>query len=344
MTQPDRNLKIRPGYLVNLSTKLEGGVTYTKRDLDHREEGTAELSKWETEKITADKTEHERAVKVRGRIRSLVRSACVWTPFGIICPKDKVGDLDEKIAEARALEAGFNDGHQREDGTWQPGAVHTKVRFNTLRGEIAENAAEAVQAVRSEVVGLLEELEQAMRAGAVQGIRDVAQKATQMGRLLEEGTSSRNALERAVTEARRVGRLLVKQVEDGAASAEEVLKGANVSLIATARMAFTEDEMGEIDEEAMPAMPAVAVQRFDDLDGEYVPEEEPEPAADPAEVAQALADGELVAAVEAAGGDDPAAALQVALQQSADDMQAMAEQAAALGDGAPADDFEEEEI
>jgi hypothetical protein len=281
-----RTIKVRPGLLVTLSTRLEGGVEYRREDLEQEMQGASERTEWKTEKVVADKAEHEAATRVRGRVRSLVRSACCWSPFGLICPTDTQQScsgcerplaecgcdvpqptdslaLDLRIREAHALCEEFN-----------AGAQHTRVRFATMRGRIAENTREAVQAVREEIQILLGELQQAIGAGEVQGIRDVAQKATQMGRLLEEGTEARTVLDRAVKESRRVATELVKRVEEGATAAAEILATANVSLIAMARHTFGDDELGDI-AEGGPSLPSTALARFGDLGEDYV---EPPPA------------------------------------------------------------------
>lgn len=280
MREHDTNIKVRPGYLVNLTTRLEGGVTYNRSGVEQEVEGSQERSEWTTEKIVADVHEHKLATATRGRVRSLIRSACVWTTFGMVCPTDKLPELDEKIAEARNLARAFNQGGgnawlaeqrnklaekdgQEVTGEWA-GAVHTKVRFATIRGQIAESTAEAVNAVRETVRGLLDELEAALRAGDVKGIRDVAANASQMERLLEEGSGARNALARAVGEARRVAREVVKRVEEGAEAAAVVIEQANMSLVATARHTFSEEETGEMEQTTTDhAMPAVAAGGWD---------------------------------------------------------------------------------
>lgn len=292
----DRAVRVRPGYLVNLTTRLVGGVEYTREELERDLAGATEHTAWRTDKVVADKDEHAQAVAVRGRVRSIIRSACVWTPFGMICPVEvrepepwpdgrpgsKTPTLDLRIAEARALADSFN-----------AAARHSRVTFSTLRGEIAENAADAVRAVREEVAALLGELRQAVAVGDVASIRDVAQKATQMGRLVEEGTAARTALERAVKEARRVRSELVKRVGEGAEAVAEVLAGAQVSVIATAMMTFTEEEQGEITDGAGETMPQVELAQFADLEEAYVPPPEPDAAA------------EVEAEPETATADDP---------------------------------------
>jgi hypothetical protein len=286
-----RTIPLKPGLLLSLSTRLEGGVAYSREDLDHQREGVEETTSWKTEKRVDDVEELARATRVRGRVRSLIRSATIYTPFGMICPTDNESVLDARIAEAETLCAEFN-----------ANAVHTQVQFRTLRGRIAENTREAIAAVRGEIQTLLGELESALSAGQVTGIREVAQRATQMGRLLEEGTEARSVLERAVKESRRVATELVKRVEEGAAATAEILAAANLKLVSTARHTFSDEEIGEITDGAGLTLPSAPLQRFGDLGEEYVPDpflpdSEPEPVESAGERAGSQIAGMLAAAL-----------------------------------------------
>lgn len=280
-----RPIRVRPGLLVNLVTHLEGGVEYEREELGaerigERQEG--EAVEWRTEKRVADVEEHAAAVRLRGRVRSLVKGACVWTPFGLICPLDQEALLGERIAEGHRLVQEFN-----------AGAQHTRIRFpEPLRGRITEDSREALSAVREEIHSLVSELQQALAAGSPETIRDVAQKATQMSKLLEDGSEARTALDRAVKESRRVATELVKRLGEGAEAAAEVLASANIRLVASARMAFEEDETGEITDTA-PSLPSAAVARFDSLGEDYAepPSVLPAPPASPG-----IAVGETLAA------------------------------------------------
>jgi hypothetical protein len=293
-----RTIALRPGLLLSLSTCLQGGVQYTREDLAHEKNGAEERTEWKTEKLVADADELERATRTRGRVRSLIRSACVPTPFGMIFSPDNEGVLDARIAEAETLCAAFN-----------AGAVHTQVQFRTLRGRIAENTQEAIAAVRGEIQTLLGELEYALTAGRVTGIREVAQRATQMGRLLEEGTEARSVLERAVKESRRVATELVKRVEEGAAATAEILASANLKLVSTARNTFSDEEIGEITDGAGLTLPSAPLQRFGDLGEEYVPDSVVEPETEPAAEEEVLAADEGVepATEEPAAAPEPPA-------------------------------------
>ena len=268
-------LKLRPGFLVSLSTRVEGGVVYSRQDLDQHAEGAADVARWETERRILDKAEFEAAGATRGKIRSLIRSVCSWTPFGLICAEEDEPKLDEKIAASQAIADQFNGGAQ-----------HSKVKFATLRGKIAETKQEAVTAVRDEIAALVRDLEAATRLGRVDTIRDVAARATQMGRLLEVKSDARGKLDKAVSYARRIARDVVKRVEKGGEQIADVLAGEKFSAIAAARFTFDEEIETQGGEDTGESLPAVNAGRFADLGEDEDPEPEPEPELDPAGGAQ----------------------------------------------------------
>lgn len=234
-------LKIRPGMLVTLSTAIRGGVTYEREDLgEERRPDGAEVEEWRTVKVTVDPEEHEEAVRVRSRVRSLMKSACVSTPFGFVCPVDDLPALDAAQAEADRLVREFN-----------AGATHCEVRYASLRGEIAENAREAIEAIRSEIGALLRDYEDTIRAGDIRSARDIATRATQMNRLLEQESAGSGRLADAIREGRKIARLIVKRVEKGGEELADVLAEANLSPVSQARFAFLQEyELSEPESDA----------------------------------------------------------------------------------------------
>lgn len=252
------SIKLVPGLLVNVSSRVEGGATYQRVDLDHHDEGGADVLRWETTRTIINKEEYEAAGKVRSKARSLVVGACIPTPFGfLICPLEKEAVLDERIAEAKALCETFN-----------ASSVHSKVKVTSIRGTIAETKAEAGDAVRAEVSALMAQLQAAIKAGEVSNIRDLASKATQMGKLLEQKSAARGSLDRAVAAARIIARD-VKRAAEAGENAANVIEKANLSPIATARFAFDEGTFEE-EQETTPedALPSVEGARFAAVEGE----------------------------------------------------------------------------
>lgn len=242
---------VRPGYLVSLSTSIRGGVSYQRRDIDHAiEDNGQDRAVWETKRTIEDAAEFKRATQVRTRVRTLILAACVETPFGLIVPKDTEVGLDRAIEQARAEVDAFN-----------ATARYSRVTFRTLRGQIASSDEEAITEIRDEIVDLLEDLEDQCRAGSVDGIREVARKASEVSLMLEAESSAALALNKAVSSARdlakRVARRVVKRGEDLAV----VLAEANLQDISGARFAFmSADE----EEEALSGqVEQVATRRLD---------------------------------------------------------------------------------
>ncbi len=195
--------KIRPGMLVALSTRLRGGVKYERVDLNHERDGSTDIAKWETERKITDAEEYDAAKKLQSRVRALIESVSIWTPFGIICPTDNVEQLDEKIAEAQALCAEFNDSAQ-----------YSHVSFSVLRGEIAESDREARESVAAELDELLRDLERAMETGKVKDIRRIASRLKQTSRVLEAQSPEARSIERAVASARKIAKQIVARVSN----------------------------------------------------------------------------------------------------------------------------------
>ena len=95
---------LRPGLLVSLKTSVRGNVSYVHKDIEpeHLTKDGQQLSKWETERIVVDPAEHEAATKIRSKICTTIRGACVRSAFGLLCPEKSAENLDSALAEARA--------------------------------------------------------------------------------------------------------------------------------------------------------------------------------------------------------------------------------------------------
>lgn len=228
-------IKLQPGYLVALKTRVQGGHHSEREEVGtHVNADGSEVVEWNTKRTIQDPEEHKAAGQIRSAISNRIKAACVWTPFGLICPAGQVERLDQALAEAETMRNEFN------------GFAQTcKVVFGTIRGEIAESSTEAVAAVQSEVSALLADMQAAMTLGDIGSIRDLAGRAKQMARLLEGKTNATDALGRAIAAARKVAREIVKRVEKGGEDLAAVLTEAALAPIATARFAFDPDAAPE---------------------------------------------------------------------------------------------------
>lgn len=266
-TEP-RNIKIMPGWMILIRTKVEGGVEYERNELDHHREGAADVASWETRRRIEDKEEHERACGVRNEARKLITRQCIRTPFREICEADNIGNLDAAIVEARGLIATHN-----------ATARHSTVKLYVLKGEIAKDETEAVEAITGEIKDLLGDLDESIRKGQVAEIREIASRARTMGKMLDQQEKAKGQLDRAVKAARRVASSIAKKVDGGAEELASVLAEANLKPINLARFTFGDEDVEQPDESADDGvgLPAIATQRFLDLgsDGPEEPGEQP---------------------------------------------------------------------
>lgn len=226
-------IQLRPAILVSLATSVKGGSTSERLDLDAHLEGASKVEKWQTTKTVFDPEEHRRAGETRKSIRRLFEGVARWTPFGLVVELEREAELREAVAQAEALAAEFN-----------AGATHSRVKFSWLPARIDQggNAADAVIAIRQEIGGLMEDLERASRAGEVESIRDISNRATSLGKLLAEGSPGTGQLGVAVEEARRVARAVVRRVEKAGERLEDVLTESNLAPVSAARFLFLGDE------------------------------------------------------------------------------------------------------
>ncbi len=234
---------LRPGFLVSLKTSLSGNVSYEKRDIErpHVTAGGAELAKWETARRIDDIDEFERAVKVRGKAGSLVRSICAASAFGLLCPENQADKLDSAIGEARRVVDDFN-----------AGASLTRLRVYVLVGRIAPDDVEAVRAINSEIRDLLRDMERGVASLDAEAIRAAAKKAKGLGQMLQPEAAAR--IQMAIDAARSAARQIKKAGESAAIEVDK----ATMRKIAESRTAFL-DLSDDETEVSAPIQPTRAI-------------------------------------------------------------------------------------
>ncbi len=220
---------LRPGLLVGLSTSISGNVRYRTQTLEeeHLTEDGAEAARWETERTITDPAEYEAAKKARSKARNSIVRVCAASAFGLLCPEDKVADLEAGLAEARATAERFN-----------ATATVTRLSVNVLTGRIASDDVEAVKAINSEVRDLLSQMERGIQKVDVQAIREAADKAKALGSMLSPDAAER--VQAAIDVARAQARQLVKAGEQAATAIDE----AAIRKITESRVAFLDFDEG----------------------------------------------------------------------------------------------------
>lgn len=264
-------ITLKPGLLVSLKTSLRGGITYERVDLEKSggTEDSPKVEKWNTTKVTIDPVEAERAVKVRGKLRSLISGVCVPSNFGLLCPVAKEAELIEAIKESREMAALANAGF-----------VNTRVAVFVMVGRIAESDAEAARAVASELRDLFDEMESAITDGDVVRMRAAANKARPIVKMLDNGAAGKATA--AIAEVRETATEITKRLTKQESIAT-YLTEVKLRALPEAREAFLDLD----DDKPMTGTPLATVQAnapdLDDEDEESKTKDEDVPADDKGE-------------------------------------------------------------
>jgi hypothetical protein len=239
--------------LVSLKSTVSGGVSYDRRDLPADESSGKAVSRWETTRVTEDADEHARATKARSNAVKEIRKICSVTSFGLLCPESSAADLEAAIARARGVAAAFNET-----------ARHTRVEVFVITGRIAASDVEAARAIGQEVAVMIASMNDAIDRLEPKAIREAANRAREMSAMLSPELSAK--VGEAIDAARKAARIIVKRVEVGGEAAAVVLADIQRGGIEKARMAFLDLEGDAPVVSAEPALPAIDVQRFAELD------------------------------------------------------------------------------
>jgi hypothetical protein len=224
--------------LVSLKTSVRGGRRYRKVDLgvERDPETGAEVSRWDTTKIVFDPEEQRLAAQTTNRARYLVARVCAESRHGLLCPEDRVDELEAAINEATALCDEFNIG-----------AVHTRVEVNVVCGKIVADDIMATQALFRETEQFLEQMQQGIAELDVKKVREACKKALDVGQMLAPDANSTVAA--AVNSARAAARKIVKAGEQVAVEIDQ----STLDTIGAARNAFLDFDFTEnVEIEAAP--------------------------------------------------------------------------------------------
>jgi len=218
---------IRPGVLVALSTSLTGNVKYGTKvvDPEHLNDLGAKEATWETTRTILDPEEHDKAVRLRGKCRGMIRNVCSETGFGLLCPDEKEDQLQAAIQEAQRLARDFN-----------ATANITRLNINCLQGRIMPDDEKAVREINREVTDLLNRIETGVRNMDADVIRENANKARAIGTMLSDDAAQR--VKDAVASARAAARRIANAGEQASLQVDKEVLAA----IANARTAFLDLE------------------------------------------------------------------------------------------------------
>ncbi len=236
-------ITLKPGLLVSLKTSIRGGITYEREELE-RSGGTdtPEVKKTLTTKVTMDPVETAQAIKVRGKLRSLISGVCVPSNFGLLCPVAKEEALNAAIKESRSMAATANAGFD-----------NTRVSVFVMVGRIAQSDEEAVRAVSSELRDLFDEMKDGIARGNAVDIRTAANKARPIIKMLDNGAAATATA--ALLEARGVATEIVKRLTKQE-SVADFIDTVKLKALDEARFAFL--DLDDVPAETVAALPAEA--------------------------------------------------------------------------------------
>lgn len=264
---------LKPGLLVQLKTRITGGVEYRREDLAPPTDAPpqADAKRWETTRIVSDPQEWERARACRAKAQTLVRSACIKSDFGLLCPVSAEATFKDKVDEALALADVFNS---------NPENSQTRVEVYVLTGRIADNDEQAARALASEVRGLLDGMNAGIANGDPEAIRAAANRARSLGAMLSEEGAGK--VKKAIAEAREAAKAIVKRVKDGGEDVAKVVAKVVAELkleqLHAARFAFLDMDKPAADA-TQEQLPSIDAGRVAGLDlGSAVPAPAVEPA------------------------------------------------------------------
>ena len=223
---------IKPGVLVSLKTRIRGNVKYQKRDIEyaHTDEYGYQRSAWETHKIVFDPAEQTSASQVCSRARYLVARLCASTDHGLLCPDERVDDLNEAIAEARRLAAEFN-----------ATATYTQVEVNVVRGRVIADDMETARAIFSEQERFLQEITEGLQRLDVKEVRAVCKRALSAGQILSPNANA--TVKAAVAAARGACNRIVEAGEQVAVEIDQ----ATLDTLSMARNSFLDFDFEEVE-------------------------------------------------------------------------------------------------
>jgi len=249
------SVTLRPGLLVRLATSIKGNTSYKTFDLGTERQGDGEVSKWDTERTVKDRAEQDRAVKARSAARGIISRVCIDAgELGLLCLRENRVALLAAEAAARAVVREFNDS-----------ARVTRLRFNLVTGEVAENDASAVRAINQELSDLMESMAEGMKNLDSDVIRDAANRARNIGQMLTPDVQER--VQVAIDIARKTARQIVKAGETGALEVDK----AAIARIAQARTMFLDlDEQAPV-QDVEHVAPAVDFEPMPEVEVETAP-------------------------------------------------------------------------
>lgn len=236
---------LRPSLIVVPHTSLEGGFSYQRKliEPEHIDANGEAREVWETLRIIESPEEYKLAKAARRRVRTVIAKPCSESKFGLLCPVDLEPALEAALAEAKQVEDEYN----KE-------AKLTTLSVDVWIGRVEQDDVRAVKAIKSELRGLIDDMQGGLKSLDVKGAREAASKAKGLVKMLSPEVGAQ--VEEIVGEVRKEASRFVKAGEAVALKADFEV----IARIDAARTAFL-----DLDDHVVVATPDEVDTRAIDL-------------------------------------------------------------------------------
>jgi len=216
VTWKQSNLKINPCILVTEKLSVERGVSYYRRDenvVTHRD--GSEDATWLSQRHFKNKEEAKKADQVYSNARFRIRSKCLYTELGYLCPAANKDQLLAAVEEARGMVDEFN-----------AGAKHCYIKFRVLCTTVDPTNRDGVEALRETLNQNTEALKTALKEFDVKKVRNMLVTTKPALELLQD-PKARKALETVREEAREMAKQIAEIIREAEDNVENALISAN---------------------------------------------------------------------------------------------------------------------
>lgn len=229
-----RPATLRPGLLVAFSVRgHDRGLSYVKDDVqptDAAPDGGT-VATWQTTRTIADADEHDRMVKIQGKISGMVRKHLVTTEFGSFVSEATLPFLMSAIGAARTL----CDEHNA-------GAFYTTVNVYFRTALLASDDMQAARDISAETLRVFARLNGAIDRLEPDAIREEIKSLQAFAGMLgaDESAKVGAAVDAARSAANKIAKRFREANKDGVGpvDAPALLASLQREAIETARFAF----------------------------------------------------------------------------------------------------------
>jgi hypothetical protein len=227
---------VRPGLLVVLRTRIDGGVDYETEVVDaaHKDEIGQLVSEWNTRKTVTDAEVFAQAKKVQSECRGKIVNVCAATAFGLLCTLDREDALRAGVMEANTIAA-----------KWNSSNPVSRVQVNVIIGKVEQDDVAAMKAITDQVNQLMIGMEKSIVDGDPTAIGKFCDQARDISQMLEPEAM---AFVREGIDAARIVKRQINKLAKSGETAKIVVDQKVLEKVTSARTAFLDlDTFGEVE-------------------------------------------------------------------------------------------------